>query len=136
MAYWLLKTEPSSYSWDDLIRDRRTVWDGIRNPLALKYLRSSTRGDQAIIYHTGRERRAMGIAKIVKGAYPDPDLQQVKRPVVNITVVKPMKKPVTLVQIKADPAFVDWVLLRISRLSFVPVPAPMWRHLMTLSGTR
>lgn len=134
-ACWLLKTEPGTYSWDDLVRDKRTTWDGISNPLALKHLRSATKGDEVLIYHTGNERRVMGIARITKAAYPDPRLKDAKRLVVDVEVVKPLEEPVTLQQFKEDAAFAGWDLLRLSRLSFVPVPLPMRRKLMSLAKT-
>jgi predicted RNA-binding protein with PUA-like domain len=134
-ACWLLKTEPGSYSWEDLVRDQRTAWDGIKNPLALKNLRSASRGDEVIIYHTGSERRAMGMARIVKQAYPDPKLSDPKRLVVDVEAVQPLAAPVTLEQIKGDPAFAGWDLLRLSRLSFVPVPPAMRRRLLTMAKT-
>jgi predicted RNA-binding protein with PUA-like domain len=132
-ACWLLKTEPGTYSWEDLVRDKRTAWDGIKNPLALKHLRSASRGDEVIIYHTGNERRAMGFARIVKAAYPDPKLDDPKRLVVDVEAAEPLAAPVTLEQIKGDPAFTGWDLLRLSRLSFVPVPLPMRRRLLALA---
>jgi len=132
-ACWLLKTEPGTYSWEDLVRDKRTAWDGIKNPLALKHLRSASRGDEVIIYHTGNERRAMGFARIVKAAYPDPKLDDPKRLVVDVEAAEPLAAPVTLEQIKGDPAFAGWDLLRLSRLSFVPVPLPMRRRLLALA---
>ena len=132
-ACWLLKTEPGTYSWEDLVRDKRTAWDGIKNPLALKHLRSASRGDEVIIYHTGNERRAMGFARIVKAAYPDPKLDDPKRLVVDVEAAEPLATPVTLEQIKGDPAFTGWDLLRLSRLSFVPVPLPMRRRLLALA---
>ena len=136
MAYWLLKTEPGAYSWDDLKRDRKTAWDGIKNPLALKHLRTACKGDKALVYHTGKERRAMGIARITKEHYPDPEKNDPKMSVVDIAIVKALKEPVTLEHIKSDPAFKGWDLLRLSRLSFVPVPAKMWQHLLKISGTQ
>lgn len=135
-ACWLLKTEPGTYSWEDLVRDKRTAWDGIKNPLALKHLRTASRGDEVIIYHTGTERRAMGIARITKAAYPDPKLDDPKRLVVDVEAGEPLDAPVTLEQIKRDPAFAGWDLLRLSRLSFVPVPSPMRRRLLALAKTR
>ncbi|HET6372244.1 MAG TPA: EVE domain-containing protein [Candidatus Polarisedimenticolia bacterium] len=133
MAHWLLKTEPGDYSWDDLVAAGRATWDGITNPLALIHLRSTAAGDQALIYHTGKERRAVGIAKIVKGPHPDPRSKDPKRPVIQIAPVRPLATPVTLDQIKKDPAFAQWDLLRNTRLSFVPVPDPIWRRLLALS---
>ncbi len=136
MAYWLLKTEPGAYSWDDLRRERRTAWDGISNPLALKHLRAATRGDEVLIYHTGKERRAMGIAKIVRAAYPDPQQDDPKRLVVDVAAGRALAVPVTLDAIKADPAFEGWDLLRLSRLSFVPVPPKMWRRILAMASGR
>lgn len=136
MAYWLLKTEPGTYSWDDLKRDRKTAWDGIKNALALKHLRTASLGDEALLYHTGKERRAMGIVRITKEHYPDPEKDDPKMSVVDIAIIKALKEPVTLEQIKADAAFKGWDLLRLSRLSFVPVPEKMWRYLLKISGTR
>ena len=134
MACWLLKTEPSAYAWENLVRDKTTVWDGITNALALMHLRAAAAGDRVLIYHTGGERRAVGIAKIVKG--PRPDTRRANLAVVDLAPVKPLASPVTLEQIKADPAFAGWELLRISRLSFVPVPEPMWKRILELSNKK
>lgn len=133
MPYWLLKTEPGTYSWDDLLREKRAVWDGITNPLALKHLRSAAAGDEAIIYHTGGERRAVGIARIVSAPRPDPKAKDPRLAVVDVAPMRALKAPVSLDTIKADPAFAGWVLLRMPRLSFVPVPAPMWKRVLELS---
>src|SRR5262245_22273233 len=127
MPYWLLKTEPGDYSWDDLVADKRATWDGITNPLALIHIRSTRKGDLAVIYHTGAERRAVGIAKIVEGPHADPKSGDPKRAVVDLAPVRPLGRPVTLDEIKADPTFAEWDLLRVSRLSFVPVPGPIWK---------
>ncbi|HKY31040.1 MAG TPA: EVE domain-containing protein [Candidatus Polarisedimenticolia bacterium] len=135
MAFWLLKTEPGAYSWDDLVRDRRTVWDGITNPLALRHLASAKKGDRAIVYHTGKERRAVGIAVIVKAPYPDLRAADPRRLVVEIEADAPLARPVSLHEIKADKTFAGWELLRLPRLSFVPVPEPMWRRIASLAGT-
>src|SRR5438093_1048098 len=134
MANWLLKTEPGSYSWDDLARDRRAVWDGITNALALKHLRSAAAGDRALVYYTGGERRAVGIAKILRSAYPDPKLDDPRLVVVDIAPVKRLRSPVTLEQIRGEPLFRGWELLRISRLSFMPVPEPLWDRILEMSG--
>lgn len=134
MTYWLLKTEPDSYGWDDLATDKTTVWDGITNALALKNLRTMKKGDQALIYHTGEERAAVGTATITSGPYPDPKLGEEKRVVVDLKIGKRFKRPVTLEDIKGDPEFAGWDLLRLSRLSVVPVPPPMWEHVLELSN--
>lgn len=133
MAYWLLKTEPDCYSWDNLKRDKKTVWDGVSNALALKHIRTMKKGDQAIIYHTGGERAAVGIAKVVSDPYPDPKEKDEKLAVVDVQAVKALAHPVTLDVFKADPAFAGWDLLRISRLSVVPVPEAMWKRLLELA---
>lgn len=136
MSHWLFKTEPSEYSWNDLLRDRRAVWDGITNPLALKHLRSARAGDSVILYHTGSERQLIGLAKIVAAPYADPRSKDPRRVLVDIAPVKPLPAPVTLARIKADPVFAGWELLRVGRLSVVPVPPPLWRRLLKMAGSR
>jgi predicted RNA-binding protein with PUA-like domain len=111
---WLLKTEPSTYSFADLQRDKQTRWDGISNPAALKNLRAAKKGDMVVIYHTGDERQAIGLAEIVKEAYGDP-------PVVDIKAKKALPRPMTLAQFKADKLFKDSPLVKQGRLSFVPL---------------
>lgn len=133
MAYWLLKTEPDCYAWEDLARDQKTVWDGVGNAVALKHIRSMKKGDQALIYHTGDQRAVVGIAKIASDAYPDPKEDDDRLAVVDIKIEKKLARPVTLAEIKADPTFAGWDLLRIGRLSVVPVPEPMWRRIEALS---
>jgi predicted RNA-binding protein with PUA-like domain len=133
MKYWLLKTEPDDYSWADLVRDGKTAWDGVANNTALIHLRAMKAGDAAVIYHTGDERAAIGIAEIKSAPYPDPKADDPKLVVVDIKPKKKLPKPVTLAQIKSDPLFTGWDLLRIGRLSVVPVPAKMWKHLLALS---
>jgi len=133
MSFWLLKTEPDCYSWDDLARDKKTVWDGISNALALKHIRSMKKGDSAIIYHTGDERAAVGIAQITSAPHPDPTEDDEKLAVVELKPKKKLKRPVTLDEFKADKAFAGWDLLRIGRLSVVPVPEKMWDRLIELS---
>ncbi|HEY3174466.1 MAG TPA: EVE domain-containing protein [Candidatus Polarisedimenticolia bacterium] len=136
MSRWLFKTEPGEYSWDDLVRERRAVWDGVTNPLALIHLRATAKGEEVLIYHTGGERRAVGIARIAKGPHPDPSLEDPKLVVVEIAPVRPLSSAVTLETIKADAAFAGWDLLRLGRLSIVPVPRPMWDRILRLSATR
>jgi predicted RNA-binding protein with PUA-like domain len=130
MAYWLLKTEPSTYSFADLQRDKQTRWDGISNPVALKYLRSAAVGDRALVYHTGDEKAAVGEAEIVKAAYDDP--KDPKLAVVDIKAGKPLGKPVTLAQLKADKVFADSPLVRQGRLSFVPLTDAQWKRVQEL----
>jgi predicted RNA-binding protein with PUA-like domain len=136
MSHWLFKTEPSEYSWDDLQRDGRAVWDGITNPLALRHLRSARTGDSVILYHTGSERQLVGLAEIVAAPYADPRAKDPRRVVVDIVPVGPLASRVTLAQIKADPAFAGWELLRMGRLSVVPVPPELWKRLLKLAGAR
>ncbi|HEX4123844.1 MAG TPA: EVE domain-containing protein [Tepidisphaeraceae bacterium] len=136
MAFWLLKTEPSEYSWDDLVRDGRTVWDGVSNAAALIHLRAMHPGDSAIIYHTGDQRTALGLAEITSAPYPDPKADNPKLVVVDIKPKQKLPTPITLPQIKSDPEFAGWDLLRIGRLSVVPVPAKMWKHFKKLAGLK
>ena len=132
MSHWLFKTEPSAYSWDDLVRDGRAVWDGITNPLALKHLRAVRAGDSVILYHTGSERQSVGVARVISAPYADPKAKDPRRTVLDIAPVAPLPRPVTLEQIKADLAFSEWDLVRLPRLSVVPVPAALWKRLMKL----
>ncbi|MFT3788477.1 MAG: EVE domain-containing protein [Tepidisphaeraceae bacterium] len=134
MAYWLLKTEPSEYSADDLRKSKVATWDGVANPTALKNIREMTKGDEVVVYHTGDERRCMALATVSKPAYPDPTSDDEKAVVVDLKYKAMLKSPVTLEQIKADPAFEGWDLLRIGRLSVVSVPKPMWDRLIALSS--
>jgi predicted RNA-binding protein with PUA-like domain len=133
MACWLLKTDPGSYSWNDLVRDKRAVWDGVTNATALINMRTMKKGDLALIYHTGNERAAVGIAELTKGPYPDPKANDEKIVAIDIKPKQPLARPVTLDEIKADKSFAGWDLLRIGRLSVVPVPPPMWDRVMQLS---
>jgi predicted RNA-binding protein with PUA-like domain len=134
MADWLLKTEPSDYSWSDLVRDRRTVWDGVTSAPGLKNIRAVKAGDEAIIYHTGEERAAVGLARIVSAPYPDPNADDPRLVVFDLEAVRPLPRAVTLAEIKANRAFADFGLVRIPRLSVVPVSADHWRRLLKLAG--
>ncbi|MEO6436519.1 MAG: EVE domain-containing protein [Tepidisphaeraceae bacterium] len=134
MAYWLLKTEPDCYAWPDLERDKKTTWDGVSNELALKHIRTMKKGDLALIYHTGGERQAVGIAEIVSAPYADPKEGDERLAVVDLKARKKLASPVGLDVIKADKAFAGWDLLRISRLSVVPVPAAMWKRIGELAA--
>lgn len=132
MAFWLLKTEPSTYSFADLQRDGRTVWEGISNATALIHLRSMRKGDLALIYHTGNEKAVVGVAEIASAPYPDPKLKDPKRVVVDLVAKSVLKNPVTLTQIKSDKTFAGWDLLRITRLSVVPVSGRIWNRIRQL----
>src|SRR5436190_20076834 len=118
---WLFKEEPSHYSFDALVKDKRTVWRGVKNPLAQKHLHAVKQGDQIFYYHTGDEKAVVGIAKALGDAYPDPNDKSGKHAVVDVAPVRPLERPVTLAEIKADPAFASFALVRISRLSVMPV---------------
>ena len=132
---WLLKTEPNEYSYTDLEKEGTTVWDGVKNGLALKNMRAMLRGEEVFIYHTGKERRIMGIAQVVSTAYPDPKLNEVKRLVIDIRAVRKLAEPITLAQIKQDEQFTGFDLLRLPRLSIVPVLPQHWQRLLEMTKT-
>lgn len=136
MALWLLKTEPSTYSWSDLEREKRAAWDGVTNATALKHIRAMKKGDLALIYHTGGERAAIGVAEVASNPYPDPKADDEKIVIVDLKAKKKLAAPVTLESIKADKAFAGWDLLRIGRLSVVPVPEAMWKRIEQLAGAK
>ena len=136
MARWLLKTEPSSYAWEQLVKDKKAVWDGVSNAVALKNIRSMKKGDLALIYHTGDERAAVGVAEIASDPYPDPKEEDERLVVVDLKPKTKLPQPVTLADIKADPAFAGWDLLRIGRLSVVPVPDAMWKRVEELANSK
>lgn len=134
MRYWLLKSEPEEYSFGDLLRDGATVWDGVANNTALKFMREMQAGDIALIYHTGDQRRAVGLAEITRAAYPDPRGDDPKLLVVDVRPVRALQQPITLAAVKAEPAFADFALVRQGRLSVVPVDLAQWAQLMSLAG--
>jgi predicted RNA-binding protein with PUA-like domain len=123
---WLFKEEPSTYSFDALVKDKRTVWSGVRNPLAQKHLHAVKRGDRIFYYHTGDEKAIIGIAKALGDAYTDPDDETGKQAVVDVAPVGKLARRVTLAEIKADPAFSSFALVRIARLSVMPVTNDEW----------
>ena len=132
--YWLLKTEPDDYAFADLARDGRTVWDGVSNNAALIHLRAMQPGDEALIYHIGDERQAVGIATITSAPYADPRLGNPKLVVVDVAPLRALARPVTLAAIKAEPAFADFALVRQGRLSVVPVSPVQWARLLGMAG--
>lgn len=134
--YWLLKSDPETYSFADLQRDGRTTWDGVRNAQALVYLRQMKKGDLALVYHSGTDKHIAGLAEIVRGPYADPKVNDEKLVVVDIGAKSRAAKPVTLAQIKADAAFAEFLLVRNSRLSVMPVPAAMWKKLVGMAELR
>ncbi len=132
MGYWLLKTEPSTYSFEDLVKAKETRWDGIENPAALKLMKTAAVGDRCIVYHTGDEKAAIGECEIVKAAYPDP--KNARLVVIDVRAGKPLAKPVSLAIIKRDPLFADSPLVRQGRLSFVPLTDAQWKRLHELAA--
>jgi len=130
---WLFKTEPNSYSFDALEREKRTVWDGVKNNAARKNLRAVARGDQVYIYHTGNEKAVIGIAKAVSGPYQDPESSDAKAVVVDVAVVKRLERPVTLAELKARPGLATFPLVRLPRLSVMPVTATEWSTIERLA---
>jgi predicted RNA-binding protein with PUA-like domain len=126
MAYWLLKTEPSCYSYEDLERDKKTTWDGVANNLALKYLRQIKKGDLAIIYHTGDEKAAVGIAEVASNPYVDPKENDPKLAVIDLKAKKKLAKEVTLAEIKANKSMQNFLLVKMARLSVMPVTDEQW----------
>ncbi len=124
---WLVKTEPSSYSFQQLQKDKRTTWDGVKNNLALKHIRGVHKGDWFLIYHSGKERSAVGIARATTGAYPDPTKKDPKLVVFDIEASKPLPRPVALSEIKAQSKLATLDLVRISRLSVMPVNDEQWK---------
>ncbi len=131
---WLFKEEPSNYSYDAFAKDKKTVWSGVRNPVAQRNLRSVKKGDLVFYYHTGDEKSVVGIAKASRDAYPDPDDADGKAHVVDIVPVKKLARPVTLKEIKADAFFSDFALVRISRLSVMPVTDAQWKKIEKMSS--
>ncbi len=136
IQHWLLKTEPADYSFQDLQRRGKETWDGITNALALQHLRSARGGDLALIYHPGQVRAAVGIARVLGAPYPDPKSGDPALLVVDIEPVKPLLRPVTLEEMKGNPKLKGLELLRLPRLSFVPVSAAHWGVILKMSGTR
>jgi predicted RNA-binding protein with PUA-like domain len=136
MAHWLLKSEPFKYSWDQMEKDGRTHWDGVRNHQAALNLKAMKVGDTAFFYHSNEGKEIVGIVKIVKTAYPDPGDAAGRFVMVDVAPVKPVKRPVTLAAMKAEPKLADLALIRQSRLSVVPVSEAHWAVILEMAGTR
>ena len=134
MAYWLLKTEPNEYSFDNLMKDGKTVWCGVTNSLALIHIRNMKKGDLALIYHTGDEKQIVGIAEICSNSYPDPKLKNPKLVVVDLKPKEKLKRYITLSEIKSDKRFSDFALVKITRLSVMPVSTDQWNIIMEESN--
>lgn len=128
-----MKTEPSVYSYSDLEKEKETVWNGVSNFAALKHMRSMKKGDLVFIYHSGDEKQVVGIAKVAAGAYKDPKEKDEKMVVVDLRAVQKLKTPVTLAAIKSRKEFRDFPLVRIPRLSVMPVPDELWEAILVLS---
>lgn len=133
-VYWLVKTEPGDYSFEQLVADRRTVWDGVANNLALKHLRYMKPGDKILIYHTGKERAIVGIAEVLSGPYQDPGSRDPKRVVVQIKPDRKLPYPVPLAEIKNNKTFKDFELVTMSRLSVMPVKEVYWHTILGMGG--
>lgn len=136
MAYWLLKSEPSVYSWDQLVRDGRTHWDGVRNAQALNNMRAMKEGDQAFFYHSNEGLEIVGVAEIVKPFYPDPKDASGKLGMVDIKPVKKLATPVSLKAMKATPELAQMSLIRQSRLSVCPISDHEWSVVCGMGGTK
>src|SRR5262245_40785172 len=134
MALSLFKEEPTHYSFAGLERDGETVWDGVAISTALIHLRKVTHCDPVLCFHTGHEKAVVGIMEAVYDPYPDPEEENLQLVVVDVKPIRRLAKPVTLTQLKDDKAFADWELIKISRLSVMPVPAPIWKRILKLAG--
>jgi len=133
MAYWLIKSEPSTYSWEQLVKDKKTHWDGVRNYAARNNLRAMKKGDQLFYYHSNDGTEIVGIAEVAKEAYQDPTTDDTNWVVVDVKPVKKLKKPVSLAQIKNDKRFADMALVKLSRLSVQPVTEDEWNTVLELA---
>ena len=133
MNRWLFKTDPETYSWNDLTAKKEDVWDGVANPLALKHLRSVKKGDAVLIYHSGEDKAVMGLAEASSAGYPDPKDKSGKLALVDLKVKAPLKNPVSLSDIKKEKKLASWELVRMSRLSVMPVTEEQWQFVMRKS---
>ncbi|HEX5025859.1 MAG TPA: EVE domain-containing protein [Agriterribacter sp.] len=136
MAYWLVKSEPFTYSWDQLVKDKRTFWDGVRNYAARNNLKAMKKEDEVLFYHSNEGLDIVGIAKVAKEHYPDPTADDDTWVVVDLKPYKKLKKPVSLVQVKADKRLADMALVRLGRLSVQPVTEKEWEAIMELAGEK
>ena len=136
MAYWLVKSEPSAYSWDQFQKEGQTFWNGVRNYAARNHLKAMKKGDEVFFYHSNEGLDIVGIAKVVKEAYQDPTTDDEAWVVVDLKPVKKLKTPVSLQQIKGEKRLKDMALLRLSRLSVQPVTEEEWKVVMDMSGTK
>jgi len=134
--YWIVKTEPSTYSYDDLASQKTAVWDGVKNNLALKHLREMKPGDQVLVYHTGDEKAVVGVAEVVSLPYADPKQKDPKLTVVDLRAEGRLPRAVSLAEIKKDRAFADLALVRMGRLSVMPASADQFKRLLKLGGQK
>lgn len=134
MAFWLLKSEPDVYAWDDLMRDGETVWDGVRNAQAANNLKAMAVGDEALFYHSNLGKEAVGICRVSRSAYPDPTDESGRWVAISVVPVRPLRRPVTLAEMKAEPLLENFQLIRQSRLSVVPVREPEWARILELAA--
>ncbi len=134
MAYWLVKSEPFKYSWDQFVKDKGTFWDGVRNYAARNNLKAMKKGDEVLFYHSNEGVEIVGIAKVSKEAYQDPGTDEDAWVAVNLKPFKKLKKPVTLVQVKADKRLANMDLVRLGRLSVGTVKDEEWKVIMELAG--
>ena len=132
--YWLFKSEPSTWSWDDQVKEGRDYWDGVRNYQAQNNMKQMKIGDLGFFYHSVKEKRIMGIVRVVGEFYPDPTDDSGRFGVVDIAPVQPLPNPVTLEQVKAEPSLQDLALIRQSRLSVMPIPKEAWSFICSLGG--
>jgi predicted RNA-binding protein with PUA-like domain len=134
MAYWLLKTEPEEFSWADQLKKKVEPWTGVRNAQARNFMRAMKKGEQAFFYHTGDERQIVGIVEVARTFYPDPKDETGRWGQVDVRAIKPVPKPVTLAEIKAEPKLADLLLVRHSRLSVMPIPEIAWMLILKMAG--
>ena len=134
--YWLVKQEPSTYAWKTFAAEHETAWTGVRNYTARNNLRAMKKGDSVLYYHSGEERAVVGLAQVTREAYPDPTATEGDWSAVDLKAIKALSKPVTLAEIKADPALAEMPLLRFSRLSVSPVSGPQFARLLFLAQTK
>ncbi|WP_395708448.1 EVE domain-containing protein [Reyranella sp.] len=136
MAHWLIKSEPSAYSWEQLVKDKKTSWTGVRNAQASSNLKAMKVGDRCFFYHSNEGKEIVGIAEVVKAAYPDPTDKEGKAVTVDVKAIEPVKQLVTLAAIKAEPKLKEFGLVRQSRLSVVPVSDEQWKLIMKMSAAK
>ena len=133
-GYWLVKSEPFKYSWDEFVKDGSTYWDGVRNAQARNNLAAMQKGDQVLYYHSNEGKEVVGVARVTKTAYPDPTSDDERWVVVDLEPVKPLKQPVTLAEIKSDAQLAEIPLVKQSRLSVMPIPKPAFDRIVKLGG--